>query len=99
MKSPRYPPMFATVSVSPYDTNSCCLRIANYLRAESKDSQFKSPRHHEDDHLGVFWEVPIWTLRVVVRPWCGKEVLQSQLGEVARGVLDLGQSHLQQLIH
>ena len=26
MKSPRYPPMFATMSVNPNETNSCCLR-------------------------------------------------------------------------
>ena len=64
-----------------------------------RHSQFKSPWHHEDEHLGVFWQGAIWTLGVMVCPWHGEEGLQPQLGVIARGACHTGQSLLQQLIH
>ena len=44
----------------------------------SKDSQFKSPRHHEGDHLGVFWQLTIRTLGGVDSPWVGTHPWHNQ---------------------
>ena len=60
--------------------------------------QFKSPRHHEGDHLGVFWKVSVRALTVRVCPAHHLEGFYSYVGVVAWRAWDAGQSLLQQLI-
>ena len=98
MKSPRQPPIFATMSENPQDTNSCCLSRNLCFSIHNHNSQFKSPRHHEDDHLSIFGQAPIWTLGVIVGPWGNQERLHRHPREVARIIWDPRQCSFQEFI-